>query len=731
MESILKGVYRVMDKFYYSTGIGIIAFDKNLNVVARRPDKSISSNFLLIDTGDFMDFLSSVLEKDPKDIEEAYTYVFPENFACVVVPVVRDEKYIGSFVTTPIFLQRKSIDLIEKLSLNITPLGGNPEALKAYLRQMPERNLEILRSLSETLFRLSTGIISNFVPVTHTLVGADQNEGENNQINFEPSSAAHSFDSDLSVRQLRPHYYQKLKDAIQTSQVSAAEAVAEKIYNNLPTQQLDSSDYFASLRESFIKISSMVCALAIESEAPYYKCLDTLDEQIRLSSELKNTYDIFELMKKTFSAFTRLSSVGRIQAYSRPVKQTLDYIAANYDKRITLEILADHTGLSTFYLSSLLKKETGKSLSSHINLARIDAAKKLLIEGGANIIDIAQQLGFSSHNHFSNTFKKFTGQTPSDFLKANSILEEDKNKHPTAAGTQAVLREVNTLLAAMPNLFDAARVVDPRTNTFFSLKASFCDDKEGLLSGTCFDHWGRNAVCENCISRKAFLENTTVFKIEHKGEEGYFVWAVPKILNGDIYVVELLKRIDEKALSECLRFNSEHLSLFSGESTIFQIAEKAEEENFFDRKTFEQKMSYCIRHCQVANLPLSVVALMCDDFASEAAFASSALQIQSILSHQADSECLRIENACCFAGNYFGNVSVLALGGAGEDELSLTLTEIKENIQALTFNLSKDKQPFEYHFSTLTFKDEIPHADEIRRALLAKLSSSAGSSSLG
>jgi AraC-like DNA-binding protein len=714
-----------MDRFSFSTGIGLIAFDKQLNVIASRPDKTIASNFLLLDTGHFIDFLSGIMDKDIKEIEEVYTFVFPENFACAVVPVVREEKYIGSFVTAPIFLQKKTFDFIEKLSLKITALGSKPEAVKDFLRRMPERNLETLRSLGETLFRLSTSIISNFVPVMHTMVGTVPEESDDTLELFSADSTTYSFDPDFGVRQLRPHYYQSLKDAIQTSQVSAAEAVAQKIYNNFPTQQLDSGDYLASLRESFIKISSMVCALAIEAEAPYFKCLDTLDEQIRLSTALNNTYEIFELMKKTFSAFTRLSSVGRIQAYSRPVKQSLDYIAANYDKKVTLEILAEHTGLSTFYLSSLLKKETGKSLSSHINLARIDAAKRLLIEGGSNIIDIAQQLGFSSHNHFSNTFKKYTGQTPSDFLKANTIRDEDEeNKSPSAAGTRAVLKQVNSILAAMPDLFDAARVVDPRTNTFFSLKASFCDDKGDMLSGTCFDHWGRNAICENCISRKAFLENRTVFKIEHKVDEGYFVWAVPKILNGELYIVELLKRIDEKAMSECLRVNSEYSGLFSAENSILQMIDNPDEERFLDRKAFEKRMGYCVRHCQIANLPLSIVALICDDFASEDAFTAATLQIQSILAHQAHVESMRIKNSCCFAGNYSGDIFVLALGGAGEDALAASLADIKENIQSLTFDLRKEKQPFDFHFSAFTYKDAIPRADEIRRALLAKLSES-------
>jgi AraC-like DNA-binding protein len=50
---------------------------------------------------------------------------------------------------------------------------------------------------------------------------------------------------------------------------------------------------------------------------------------------------------------------------------------------------------------------------------RISEAIKLLKKKDVTITDIALDTGFYSSQHFSTTFKKLTGYTPSEFRKNN------------------------------------------------------------------------------------------------------------------------------------------------------------------------------------------------------------------------------------------------------------------------------------------------------------------------
>lgn len=75
--------------------------------------------------------------------------------------------------------------------------------------------------------------------------------------------------------------------------------------------------------------------------------------------------------------------------------------------------------LSAYYLSDLLKSETGKTTKEHIDLHLTNKAKNLLINSEKSISEIAYELGFDYPNHFSKLFKSKTGLSPSEFRHLN------------------------------------------------------------------------------------------------------------------------------------------------------------------------------------------------------------------------------------------------------------------------------------------------------------------------
>ena len=72
-------------------------------------------------------------------------------------------------------------------------------------------------------------------------------------------------------------------------------------------------------------------------------------------------------------------------------------------------------GLSPYYLSDLLKKETGKNALEHIHLFVIERAKALMKDTEHSITQIAYELGFEYPQHFSKLFKAKTGISPREF----------------------------------------------------------------------------------------------------------------------------------------------------------------------------------------------------------------------------------------------------------------------------------------------------------------------------
>lgn len=76
---------------------------------------------------------------------------------------------------------------------------------------------------------------------------------------------------------------------------------------------------------------------------------------------------------------------------------------------------ADIFCLSAGYFSSLVKRETGKSVQELIMLHIVEVAKQKLLEGTLSIAEISYELGFQYPQHFTRFFKKNTGLTPREF----------------------------------------------------------------------------------------------------------------------------------------------------------------------------------------------------------------------------------------------------------------------------------------------------------------------------
>ena len=108
-------------------------------------------------------------------------------------------------------------------------------------------------------------------------------------------------------------------------------------------------------------------------------------------------------------------AAGREKRRSIWITGALTYIRQNYDRQLTLDLVADHVGLSPKRLSRLFIEELGQGFSDYLIDFRIDKAKLLLALPGASIKQVSVECGYPDPNYFARLFKKVTGQTPSEF----------------------------------------------------------------------------------------------------------------------------------------------------------------------------------------------------------------------------------------------------------------------------------------------------------------------------
>lgn len=89
-----------------------------------------------------------------------------------------------------------------------------------------------------------------------------------------------------------------------------------------------------------------------------------------------------------------------------------EYIQKNYLRKIELDDICSHFGISKSYLCRLFKKQTGVTVVEYINDLRIQYACILLHETELEVNEIWKKCGFGSAQHFNRVFKRVTDETP-------------------------------------------------------------------------------------------------------------------------------------------------------------------------------------------------------------------------------------------------------------------------------------------------------------------------------
>ncbi|KKB07055.1 AraC family transcriptional regulator [Devosia geojensis] len=104
----------------------------------------------------------------------------------------------------------------------------------------------------------------------------------------------------------------------------------------------------------------------------------------------------------------------------RNVIEICAYITENFRHDIGSADVASHVEIHPKYAMSVFKKSTGMTLNEYITLLRLSYAQSLLLADDVTVLDVAMESGFGSLSAFNQSFRKVTGQSPSDFRRQRS-----------------------------------------------------------------------------------------------------------------------------------------------------------------------------------------------------------------------------------------------------------------------------------------------------------------------
>ncbi|TNJ55216.1 response regulator [Paenibacillus hemerocallicola] len=100
------------------------------------------------------------------------------------------------------------------------------------------------------------------------------------------------------------------------------------------------------------------------------------------------------------------------------IDKALGHIHRHSHEDVTLKAVAALVAMDEAYFSGLFKKKTGVTLIHYVQQVRVNRAKGLLEQTELAVGEVGERVGFPNTNYFIKIFKRWTGQTPSEYRSA-------------------------------------------------------------------------------------------------------------------------------------------------------------------------------------------------------------------------------------------------------------------------------------------------------------------------
>jgi AraC family transcriptional regulator len=94
------------------------------------------------------------------------------------------------------------------------------------------------------------------------------------------------------------------------------------------------------------------------------------------------------------------------------------YLASRFAEPITLDEVARAVHSSPFNFARIFQRQTGLPIHRYLTRLRLRAALERLHDAPTDLTQLALDLGFSSHSHFTEVFRREFGHTPSEVKRA-------------------------------------------------------------------------------------------------------------------------------------------------------------------------------------------------------------------------------------------------------------------------------------------------------------------------
>ena len=136
---------------------------------------------------------------------------------------------------------------------------------------------------------------------------------------------------------------------------------------------------------------------------------------------------------------------------TNPAGKALWFIESHFREEIDLQAIADAAGVSRYHLSRVFGLATGWSIMQYVRGRRLTEAARALVNGAPDILAVALEVGYDSHEGFTRAFRDQFDRTP-EAVRGQGNLENLKL-------TEAIKMDESLLTHLQPPRFENGKTL--------------------------------------------------------------------------------------------------------------------------------------------------------------------------------------------------------------------------------------------------------------------------------
>jgi len=235
-------------------------------------------------------------------------------------------------------------------------------------------------------------------------------------------------------------------------------------------------------------------------------------------------------------------------------------------------------------------------------------------------------------------------------------------------------------------MYQTIRIVDPLNKKVLTIKGQeLCD-----ADFNCYDFWEKQKLCENCISMRAYNEDDTIFKLDHKADKIFLITSIPVSIKSRRLIAELVKDVTNSMYIK--RGNAdEYVKILTSIEHMNQLAVRDDLTDVNNRRYINERLPIDLLSSSLQNKPLSLIFADIDYFKN----------INDLYGHSAGDEMLRefaaeirkyIRKDIDWVVRYGGDEFIICLPGTDKNSARQIAERIRINIGRKNFNIAKKNE---------------------------------------